>query len=91
MGGKSKRKGYTSKSVIGGLTAGVKSAMREARGDLDQLLNKQKAWKKGQNPWLTVASSSKKEKDNRPFERVRANDYWGKPGGGFTMKAAPEA
>lgn len=83
MGGKSKRKGYTSKGEVGTWTA------PRDRDPLNVGLNKMAAWKKGQNPWLTVASSSKAEKNNRPFERVRANDYWGKPGARFTMKAAP--
>lgn len=83
MGKKRYRSKRTSKGIHSSISNGIVQAARAARPAIDAGLNQIRAWKKGQNPWLTVASSSKAEKNNKPFERVRANDYWGKPSGGY--------
>lgn len=80
MGKKKMRSKTVSKGLHSSMSRGVVQAVRAARPAIDVGLNKINAWKKGLNPWLTVASSSKAEKNNKPFTRVRANDYWGRPG-----------
>jgi hypothetical protein len=90
MSGKSKRKGYQSKGIIGGWTPGILSSMRNARGLQDKALNKIKAWRAGQNPWLTVETTSKDPKDNKKFYRVKANEYWGNPKQSFNMTSGPQ-
>ena len=79
MGKKVLRKKYTSKGIVGGATAGVKAAVRAARIPFENELNKIRAWKKGQNPWLTIPSISNAVKNNKPYTRIKANDYWGRP------------
>lgn len=93
MGKKILRKGYgKSKGIHSTVDRGIVQAVRAGRTAIDVALNTQKAWKKGLNPWLTVASDSKAEKNNKPFYRVRANDYWGKPSAGYSHgKLATEA
>ena len=91
MGKKRYRTKRTSKGIHSSVSKASIAAARSLVTPLDKLLNKQRAWLKGQNPWLTVASSSKAEKNNRPFERVRANDYWGKPSGGYMGGRQPSS
>lgn len=37
-----------------------------------------KAWKKGQNPWISVRNGNTSE-TNKFFVKVKANDYFGDP------------
>lgn len=53
------------------------------RSFVDRQLDLLSAWKKGQNPWLTVETPEK----NRPFVRVRANKHWGDPRGRTNLTA----
>lgn len=91
MGKKRLRAKRTSKGVHSTMDRGVVQAMRAGRDAVDVGLGKIQAWKKGLNPWLTVASLSKAEKNNKPFTRVRANDYWGKPNAGWSLRPSQEA
>jgi hypothetical protein len=51
-----------------------KSSMRTRSSDPAQkMLNLQKAWAKGQNPWITIENPNKNE-TNKRFIRVRMND-----------------
>ena len=60
-------KNYTSKKER-------RSSMKTASNDSGQkMLNKQNAWLKGQNPWITIENPSK-EQTNKRFIRVRMND-----------------
>ena len=45
---------------------------------MQALLYKQQAWRKGQNPWLTIQNPNDKETNKRMI-RVRANEHWGNP------------
>ena len=74
MGKKRIRKTQTSKGQRRSIVAGVKEARRE-RCDFQKALNKVDAWKKGQNPWVTVPGTQ----SNMRFVRVRANSVWGDP------------
>jgi hypothetical protein len=62
-------------------------AVRRDRTYVEKLLFKQKAWRKGRNPWLTVPNLNTSEKAKR-FIRVRANEVWGDPRKGFMLSTA---
>lgn len=74
MGKKRTRSSVTSKGERRSIVAGVKEVRRD-KSEFEKAFNKRKAWKKGQNPWITVPGPSSKER----FVRVRANDVWGDP------------
>lgn len=74
MGKKRTRKTVVSKGQRRSIVAGVKE-VRQARSDGDIAANKYNAWRKGQNPWVTVPGTQ----TNKRFVRVRANTVWGDP------------
>jgi hypothetical protein len=74
MGKKRTRKTITSKGQRRNIVAGVKE-VRQARSEGEVAYNKLEAWRKGQNPWITVAGPS----SNKRFIKVRANGVWGNP------------
>lgn len=74
MGKKRIRKTQTSKGQRRSIVAGVKEA-RQGRSEVEKALNKLEAWRKGQNPWITVPGTA----SNARFIRVRANNLWGDP------------
>lgn len=74
MGKKRIRKTVTSKGQRRSIVAGVKEA-RAAKSEFDKALDKLAAWRKGQNPWVTVAGTQ----SNKRFVRVRSNTLWGDP------------
>jgi hypothetical protein len=67
MGKKSSGKTYTSKGER------RSSAKTPTKNSADKMLNKQAAWLKGGNPWITIENPNKNETD-KPFIRVRYND-----------------
>lgn len=56
------------------------------RSFVDRQLDLLTAWKKGQNPWVTVSTPEK----NKPFIRVRANNQWGDPRGRNNLTTSTE-
>lgn len=74
MGKKRTRSSVQSKGERRNIVNGVKE-MRRSRTEGEKAFNKLKAWKKGQNPWITVPGPS----TNMRFIRVRANTVWGDP------------
>ena len=74
MGKKRIRKTQTSKGQRRSIVNGVKE-LRQSRSPLEKALNKLAAWKKGQNPWITVPGPSK----NMAFVKKRANEVYGDP------------
>ncbi len=64
----------TSKGERRNQVNGVKE-IRRGRSEFEKESNKRKAWKKGQNPWITVPGPS----SNMRYIRVKANDVWGDP------------
>jgi len=74
MGKKKIRKSMTSKGQRRSIVAGVKEARRD-RSPIEKTMNILKAWKKGQNPWVTVPGPDKKH----AWVRKRANDVYGDP------------
>lgn len=74
MGKKRTRSSKTSKGERRSIVAGVKE-VRQGRTAIEKAMNKLVAWKKGQNPWITVPSAAGKDQ----FIRVRANNVYGDP------------
>jgi hypothetical protein len=74
MGKKRTRSSVTSKGERRNIVNGVKE-VRQARSEFEKVNNKLQAWRKGQNPWITVPGPS----SNMRFIRVRANSIWGDP------------
>ena len=72
MGKKRCRKKYVSKG------SRVSHSGKSNHSSAQRFIFKHAAWKKKQNPWLTVENPNKAE-TNRLFIRVRADDWWGKP------------
>lgn len=56
----------------------ILNSIRRERTGADVMLNKQKAWLSGSNPWLTIENPNK-EQTNKKFIRVRMNDMNGGP------------
>ena len=67
MGKKASGKTYTSK---GERRSSIPTSINDSA---ERMINKQKAWLKGSNPWVTIENPNKNEKD-KPFIRVRYND-----------------
>jgi hypothetical protein len=74
-GKKSKGKNYTSKEGRNSVSRSLVKAVRSDRAPLEVMLNKLSAWKKGQNPWITVTNPNSLE-TNRRFIKVRARQEW---------------
>jgi hypothetical protein len=74
MGKKKIRKTQVSKGQRRSIVAGVKE-VRAEKTPLEKTMNKIKAWKKGQNPWVTVPGPS----TDKRFIKKRANEVWGDP------------
>lgn len=75
MGKKRARKTKVSKGIHSNVARAVLSATSQAVSNTERALHKVAAWKKGQNPWITIPGPSK----NMALVRVRANNYWGDP------------
>ena len=75
-----KTKGYVSKGNVGKNTPNLKAVKRD-RTPSEIMMIKLDAWKKEKNPWITISTQDK----NKPFKRVRANDYWGSPKASYYM------
>jgi hypothetical protein len=74
MGGKkSSGKHYTSKGERPNVKSTVLNGIRSDREGADVMLNKQRAWINGSNPWVTLENPNK-EQTNKKFIRVRYND-----------------
>lgn len=74
MGKKRIRKTVVSKGQRRNIVAGVKE-VRASRDPWEKAINKIEAWKKGQNPWITVEGPQ----SNKRFVKVRANTLYGDP------------
>ena len=74
MGKKRTRTNLVSKGDRRSIVAGVKE-VRRGRSEGEKAYNKLKAWKRGQNPWITIAGPS----SDKSFIRVRANTVYGDP------------
>jgi hypothetical protein len=75
MGKKRLRKKLVSKGNRSLVSGALVTATNAARDAHDKFLNKLDAWKKGQNPWITIDNPTKAT--NALKIRVRAEDYFG--------------
>lgn len=73
-GGKSK--GFISQGIHSNVSKKTLNAMRADRSEAEKLLNKQRAWLKGANPWVTIDNPNKEQTNKRKI-RVRMNDLMG--------------
>ena len=72
------RKQLTSKGVHSSYSKSLVRKMRSERTSGQRLQFIINAWRKLQNPWITVENPSK-DQTNRKFIKVRTNDWWGNP------------
>ena len=77
MGKKRCRTKYTSKGIHSNVSKSIIKLVARQTDEAQKLMNLYNAWKKGQNPWITVENPQ--HGTNRPFSRVRTNDTWGDP------------
>ena len=77
MGKKRCRPTYSSKGERRNVSKSTVRLAREGRSAAEKELAKLKAWKKGQNPWITFYDP--KRPSNIRWYRVRANECWGNP------------
>jgi hypothetical protein len=73
MGKKASGKQYTSKGERNCVSGSIRSQMRAAKDSGEKMLDKQRAWAKGSNPWITIENPNKAQ-TNKKFIRVRMND-----------------
>ena len=73
-GGKSK--GFISQGIHRNVAKGTLRAMRADRSEGEKMLNKQRAWLAGKNPWVTIDNTNKEQTNKRKI-RVRMNDLMG--------------
>lgn len=64
---------YVSQGQVRNDSKKILNAVRNDRTEMEHLLNKQQAWLKGSNPWVTVENPNKEE-TNKKFIKVRMND-----------------
>ena len=69
---------YVSKGERKSVNPSVAKAVKRDRSVIDKMVAKQKAWLKGQNPWVTVPNENTADTKAR-FVRVRAETVWGDP------------
>jgi hypothetical protein len=77
-GKKSSGKHYTSKGQRKSVSQRTLNAMRRDRSCAEKMINIQRAWLQGRNPWITIENPNK-EQTNRRFIRVRVADLNGDP------------
>jgi hypothetical protein len=75
-GKKSSGKNYTSKGLHRNVSAATLKAMRAGKSEIDRMLDKQRAWLNGSNPWVTIDNPNKEQTNKRRI-RVRMNDLRG--------------
>lgn len=78
---------YVSKGERRAVARGVCKAVKRERSVIDYWTIKQKAWLKGQNPWIVVPNGNTSDTKAR-FVRVRAETEWGDPRAYIKMKVS---
>jgi hypothetical protein len=63
----------TSKGIHSNVSKSTLRGMRAARSEGEKMINKQDAWLKGKNPWITIKNPNEAETDKR-YIKVRMND-----------------
>jgi hypothetical protein len=75
---KASGKTYTSQGVYKTVSRKILNGMKRDRDPTIKMINIQKAYLEGRNPWITITNPNK-EQTNRKQIRVRANDIYGLP------------
>ena len=83
-GGKSS--GLVSKGERPNVRKDTRKAIRRGVSNLETMLNKYKAFKKGKNVMLTIPNPNAKAEPAKPFIRVNANELWRNPNEVYMMK-----
>jgi len=83
MGKKKLRKKNTSKGVHSSVSGALATATRNAQPQGTKLINIIRAWKRGENPWITIENPTKQT--NMKFIKVRTNEYFGDFKAAYTM------
>lgn len=78
MAKKSSGKHYTSKGERNSVNSKTLNGIRAEKYAGDKMLDIQRAYLKGQNPWITLDNPNK-EQTNKTKIRVRVNDMLGHP------------
>jgi hypothetical protein len=78
MGKKRLRKKVVSKGKHSSISRALAAATRAERDSYTKHMFKIDAWKNLKNPWITIENPNKSQ-TNRPFIKVRADDYFGSP------------
>lgn len=78
MAEKGSGKTYTSKGERHNVSRSTLSGVKRDRDPSEKVINVQRAWLEGRNPWVTLANPNK-EQTNKRFVRVKANELWGHP------------
>lgn len=73
MGKGGKSKGFVSAGVHSNVSSSTRRLMRAGKSEGDKLIDKQNAWLKGHNPWVTIDNPNKDQTNKRRI-RVRMND-----------------
>jgi uncharacterized protein YciW len=80
---------YVSKGERRSIAKDVCKAVKRERSAIDYWTIKQKAWEKGQNPWIVVPNGNTSD-TRAKFVRVRAETEWGDPRAYVKMKVSSE-
>lgn len=81
------KKSYTSKGERRSIARSVCKAVKRNRTVIDYWMIKQRAWLKGQNPWIVVPNGNTSDTRAR-FVRVRAETEWGDPRAYLKLKSS---
>lgn len=73
---------YVSKGERSNTSKSLSKSIKRERTPIDYWTIKQKAWLKGQNPWIRVPNGNAMDTRAR-YVRVRAETEWGDPRKGF--------
>ena len=80
MAKKRNRPKYTSKGERPNTTASTLQLASANVAPADKWMNKAIAWKKSQNPWITVEIRAETlDQKGKMYKKVRANAIWGDP------------
>lgn len=80
---------YVSKGERPSISPSVCKAVKRDRSVIDYWVRKQKAWLKGQNPWISVPNGNTSDTRAR-YVRVRAETEWGDPRAYVKMKVTSD-
>lgn len=76
MAKKKQRAHQVSKGEGSNVSKSLINAVRREMSGAEKMVNKVKAWRKGQNPWITIDNPNPNETNKRRI-RVKANSYFG--------------